>query len=463
MKTRTFPGIVDQVDIGGASLEFPVNRTAARVAIALVTVTACSLLVFEIVSNFIVGVLTDERVKFSGDTLAAASGYYANSPRLHARLAAVLEQDHDLAPAEESAFRATRLSPHNYNYRMLLAAIKDARGDLVEAEHSLREALALAPNKTEVHWQMANLLLRQTNLDEAIGEFRAAAALNPSLLPVSLNLVWRASAGNLDAVEAVATSGPDARLALAQFLLKQDEIEHAADVFGQLKTRARIVPREAGAFLNNLIAAGHLRLAHDLWSAAIGDAAKPLISNGSFEAEIPRDFAQFDWITYSNDYAEIRIWKGAARTGARSLRIDFVGRDTTRLDGEIKQSIVVRPGARYRIDCYANAEKLVSPEGPRVAVTTATSSEWIGVSEPVAAGQAGWQHIALEFTAPRATDGKSPALFVTIKRRPRFSYDEPTRGTVYFDDFMVTELAPGEGQAAASASSKTKSAESHGG
>ena len=463
MKTPSFVSIVDQFDIRGAGLEFSVNKIAARLAIAVATLTACSLLVFAIVSNFIVGVLTDERVTFSSDTLAAASGYYANSPRLHARLAAVLEQERDSARAEDSAFRATRLSPHNFNYRVLLAAIKESRGDLVEAEQSLRAALALAPNKTEVHWQLANVLLRQTNLDQAIEEFRTAAALNPSLLPVTLNLVWRASGGDLDAVEAIASGEPGARLALAQFLLKQGEVQHAADVFGQLKANALLVSREAGAFLNDLVAAGHLRLAHDLWSAAIGDAANQLISNGSFEAEIPRDFAQFDWITYDNDYVKIRIGKGASRTGARSLRIDFVGRDTSRLENEIRQSIIVRPGARYRIDCYANAERLVGPEGPRVAVTSATSSEWIAASGPVAPGEIGWQHVVLEFTAPRATNGKSPALFVTIKRRPRFSYDEPTRGTVYFDDFMVTELATGAAQAAARATALAKSTRVHGG
>jgi tetratricopeptide (TPR) repeat protein len=462
MKTPSFLSTVYRFDTGGAGLEVSVNRAAPRLAIAVVTLTVCSLLVFEIVSNFIVGVLTDERVTFSSDTLAAASGYYANSPRLHARLAAMLEQGRDPARAEESAFRATRLSPFNYNYRVLLAAIRESRGDIVEAEQSLRAALALAPNKTEVHWQLANVLLRQTNLDQAIGEFNAASRLNPDLLPVTLNLVWRASGGNLDAVDAVTNVDAGARLALAQFLLKQGKVEHAADVFGQLQTNARLVSREAGAFLNDLIAAGHLRLAHNLWSAAIGDAANPLISNGSFEAEIPRDFAQFNWITYNNDYAEIRIGKGASRTGARSLRIDFVGRDTTRLDGEIKQAIVVRPGARYRIDCYANAGKLVSPEGPRIAVTTSTSSEWIGASEPVAAGETGWQHMTLEFTAPRATNGKSPALFVAIKRRPRFSYDEPTRGTVYFDDFMMTELVTAEGKAATSAPAIAKSAKSRG-
>ncbi|MEK6302032.1 MAG: tetratricopeptide repeat protein [Acidobacteriota bacterium] len=426
---------------------------AARATVALLILGTCSLLVLEIVTNFTVGVLTDERLKFGGETLAAASGYYANSPRLLARLAVLSEEERDPDRAEKSALRAVKLSPHNYSYRLLVASIKASRGDLAEAEECLRAALALAPNKTEVHWQLANVLLRQGKLQQAVEEFRAASVLNPDLLPVSLNLVWRSSNGSTEAVNGVACGKPAARLALAQFLLKQGDVEYAAGVFGQLETAAQLVSREAGEFLNALIATGHLKLARDLWNAATGHDGKdsPLISNGSFESEIRRDFRQFDWMTYNNDYADIRIGRSAARTGTCSLRIDFAGRDTTRLDGEITQRLVVSPGERYKLDFYAKADKLTSPEGPRVVVTTAASSDWIGVSKPVTAGEAGWQHLGLEFNAPAAANGQALEVLVTIKRRPKFSYDGPTRGTVYFDDFVLAEAPASKEQIASRA------------
>jgi len=31
------------------------------------------------------------------------------------------------------------------------------------------------------------------------------------------------------------------------------------------------------------------------------------------------------------------------------------------------------------------------------------------------------------------------AVLISIKRKPKFSYDEPTRGTVWFDDFSLKE------------------------
>ena len=401
----------------------------------------CSLLVVGIVSNFTVGVLTDERATIPRHTLAAASGFYSSSSRLHARLAQVLEQESDLPNAQYHALRAVSLCPHNYNYRLLLASIEEATGDSTAAEKSLRAGLALAPNKTDVHWQLANVLLREGSFEQAVDQFRAACALNAKLLPLSLNLVWRSSGGNLEVAEDVTGSAPEARLTLARFLLKHRDAVNASGIFKQLGPQVRLASSEAREFLEDLMAAGDLSLARDLWLGTREDAGRDPgpIWNGSFESEISKEFAQFDWITSNNEYSKIRIGAGAAHTGSRSLRIDFAGRDTTRLDGQIKQLVLVRPNRRYKMECYANGERMITPEGPRVVVTTTNSRDSIATSEPVAAGQPGWQHIHFEFAAPSSLNGNAVPLLITIKRRPKFSYDAPTRGTVYFDDFTLTE------------------------
>lgn len=422
-------------------VDFRFNNPAAKVTAALVLLSVGSLLVFGIVSNFTIGALTDERATISRDTLESASGFYPNSSRLHARLAEVTEQESDPSLALDHALQAVRLSPHNYNYRLLLASIEEATGDSTAAEQSLRAGLALAPNKTEVHWQLANLLLREGGLEQALDQFRAACALNSKLLPVTLNMVWRSSGGNLDAAEAVTDSQPEARLTLARFLLKHDDAINASRIFSQLGPRARLASKEAREFLEALIAAGKLSLAHDLWIGIHADQVRDpvLIWNGSFESDIAKEFAQFDWITSNTEYAKIRIGAGTARTGSRSLRIDFAGRDTTRLGGEVKQLIIVRPSTRYMLECYSNSEKLVTPEGPQVVVTTADSRTSIAASEPIAAGRPGWQPVHCEFAAPSNVNGESVALLITIRRQPKFSYDEPTRGTIYFDDFSITQ------------------------
>jgi tetratricopeptide repeat protein len=421
-------------------IEFGLNNVT-RIGLGLFLVLASAFFVVCIISNFTVGTLTDERAAIPLDTISAASNTYHYSPRLHARVAELLEQQGDLTSAEDHATQAINLSPNNFSYRLLLASIQEAVGDTKAAEQSLRVGLTLAPNKTDVHWQLANVLLRKGDLDEAVDQFRAACVLNTKLLPVTLNLVWRASGGTSDLLEAVTGSHPEARIKLAAFLLKHDETDSAARIFSQLGPRARLVSAEAHEFLDSLIAAGELKRARELWISTNVDTGldRGLIWNGSFESESAKDFTQFDWVIYNNEFAKIRIGTGTAHTGARSLRIDFAGRDTTKLDGEIKQLIVVRPNTHYKLEYYANAEKLVTPEGPRVVVRLKDSQDQVAASEPIVAGKPGWQRIDFDLDSPPTPNSEPVALVVTVVRRAKFSYDEPTRGTIYFDDFTLVE------------------------
>jgi hypothetical protein len=392
-----------------------------------------------------VGLLTDPRVNAPKELLTAAIGYVPNSAPLNARLAEaeILEEDRDLSSIERHATLAVNNSPWDYRQRLLLATAKEAAGDRAAAELSLEYALSLAPNYAEVHWRLANLLLREGKLAKAVPEFRAATSLNPELLPAGLDLLWRVSAGNLAVVKAGSPTDARSRFTLAEFLLKQFRTADAIAVFGAIDRDAVIALPRTSAFVNSLMAGGHLEEARGLWAGLVGGAdSQPLggppgIWNGGFESDPSNKFPQFDWTMTRNEYAVPSIDSNIAHGGNRSLRVDFAGRDTTRLDGQVKQTIVVRGGARYRLECYARAERLDTPEGPRLVVTDITSSTEIGASGPLTGGSSDWRKIAVDFNAPAT----ARAVVVTIKRVPKFAYDNPTRGTVWFDDFVLIEQA----------------------
>jgi hypothetical protein len=423
-------------------LEITVVKPAAKAAVIVTTVAVTALLTFAILVNFIVGVITDERVSVSRDLLADAVAYAPNSASLLARLAAaeMREEERDLSSAENYCTRAVRISPWDYRHRLLLALIKEAEGDRVGAEQSLGDALALAPNYKDVHWRMANLLLREGKLAKSVAEFRAATSSDVSLLPATLDLLWRASEGNLAVVEAVTGKDPKSRLALAQFLLKQSKTSEAVAEFDAIERNA-LEPSESSAFINALMADGHLAEARELWVGLVGDDSRESGSvgvwNGGFESEISRVLGQFDWAISRNVYVVPGIDASVARSGQRSLRLDFLGRDTTQMDGQVKQVIVVHPGARYRLEYFVKAQGLATPQGPRVVLTDGTSSMEIASSDPVAAGSYDWRRVTVEFAAPP----NARAVWLTIRRVPRFSYDDPTLGALWFDDFTLSEQA----------------------
>jgi len=446
-------------------LKFVLDGLPKKAVAIVVTLAACALLLFVTLSNFIIGALADERITLSRDAstasfiiapltddrfgvnpaaLTAATEYFRSSSRLHARLAqaAMMEEKQDLA--ESHALQAISLSPHDYTLRLLLTSIEDSRGNPGAAEEAVRAALTLAPNSMEAHWYLANLLLRDGRLPESLNEFRIASASDTPFLAEAFDRIWEVSPGNVDAVQAITGSNPKARLTLARFLLEHSREPEAVDVFSRIDRNARLDSMESSQFLNALIAAGQTELARNLWVELMGKQASgdsgTLVWNGSFELDILVNFAQFDWRISPSSYASISIDTNTVHTGARSLRIDFIGRDTTRLDEEITQLIVVRPGARYRMECYAKSEELVTPEGPRLVVATETSPAWIAASDPVASGTNDWRQLVVDFTAPQTASKDASALRISIKRKPKFSYDSPTRGSVWFDDFAITEV-----------------------
>src|SRR5262249_2530655 len=152
-------------------------------------------------------------------------------------------------------------------------------------------------------------------------------------------------------------------------------VAEAATEFGKVDRRARFDTPEGSEFLASLIKIGYPELARSLWTELVspGNTQRPLMWNGGFESDVVAGFFNFGWTIVSNDFARISIDDGAAHSGSRSLRIDFAGRDTARLDGEIKQLIVVRPGAHYRLGCYVKTQELETPEGPRLVVVDQNS------------------------------------------------------------------------------------------
>lgn len=420
-----------------------VNGIFGRAAAILLALAGCAALLVVAVTSLIAGVLSDPRADVRRELLAEGIKYVPNSAPVNARLAEaeMIEADRDPSNNVALAQRAVNISPRDYRNHLLLATSQEAAGDRAGAERALNEAVALAPNYADVHWRLANLLLREGKLSKSVPEFRLAASSNPPLLPSTHDLLWRVSGGNLAVVQAVTPKDAKSSLSLAQFLLKQSRVSDAITVFAGIdRSLLTALPGSSG-FIDSLIAAGHIEEARGLWIGLVsGTYAKPgqplpPVWNGSFETEISKSLGQFDWVISRNEYAVPTIDQNTSHSGSRSLRIDFTGRDTTKLDGQVKQTIQVRQGTRYSIECFAKTDGLESPEGPRIVVAEIPSGVEIATSPPLESGSTDWHRVAFEFTAPAG----ARAVLLTVKRIPRYSYDNPTRGTVWLDDFDLIE------------------------
>jgi tetratricopeptide (TPR) repeat protein len=397
-----------------------------------------------VVSNFIVRGVADRRISLPRELLEAAADRFPNSARVNFQLAGaeitdVANNSGLDARAESHAAKAVNLSPWNYQARSLLATAQELNGKQEEAENSLRKAVELAPNNVEPNWALANLLLRRGKLSESFGPFRVAAGSSADLLPTAIEMIWRASAGNPDALRSFAGDNAEAMLTVVKFLTDHNRVAEAGAIFTSIDKQAKAHSQQSPELISALIKAGRLDLARRAWGELMTamrpevQATASLIWDGGFEMDAVEGLNQFDWVIRPNKFASIAIDKTVAKTGRRSLKVVFSGQDTTTLSDQVQQTIILRPGASYQLECYAKAKGLSAPEGPRIAVVG--PGGLIGASGPVSADVDGWQKLTISFIAP----SNQAAATLSIMRSPKFSYDDPTRGIIWFDDFTLVE------------------------
>lgn len=400
------------------------------------------------VSNFIVRGVADQRLSLPREWLAAFVERFPNSARINFQLANseiadVANNGRFDAQAESHAARAVYLSPWNYQARRLLATAQELNGKQEEAEDSLREAVKLAPNHAELNWAFANLLLRRGKFGESFGPFRVAARSKADLSAPAIETIWRFSGGGLEALKTFAGDDAESMLAVVKFLSEQNLVAEAGAIFNSIDKQAKARSPQSSALINALMRAGQFDLARATWIELITairpetplevlEARSP-IWDGGFEMDAVEGLNHFNWTISPNKFAQIAIDRDVAKTGGRSLKVVFSGLDTTTLSDQVQQTIVLRPGASYYLECYAKAKDLITPEGPRIAVTG--QNGLIGASSPVASDSSDWQKLTISFVAP----ANSAVATLAIVRTPKFSYDDPTRGVIWFDDFTLIE------------------------
>ena len=60
----------------------------------------------------------------------------------------------------------------------------------------------------------------------------------------------------------------------------------------------------------------------------------------------------------------------------------------------------------------------------------------IAKSESINSGTDEWRQLTMQFDVPVS----DATVLLQVKRIPKFSYDEPTKGTIWLDDFELKEV-----------------------
>ena len=412
----------------------------ARFGLLAGVIVVAGLLLITAQNHYVIRALTTSRFRRPPNNLELlrlATSYLPHSARLNLELSRTeLTGDPDPQNAIQHAALAVELTPKDYRGWHVLGLAHDAAGEQEQAEQAFAQAVKLAPTNSKVNWAAANVFLRDGKLEETIVAMRTATAGDESLLPTALELLWQASGRDLNVMKSLTAGRARDQFALARFFAEQLLFAEAVAAFQSLDREQRLSDPRGAAFITQLLNAKQFAAAHALWLEVVepqsATGTRAWLWNGGFETETPRNFGHFNWRLSESTYAKIGLDRRQAHSGANALKIMFTGRDTTTLNGEIEQLLLLRPGATYQLECYAKATSLITPEGPQVALFHA--GRLLAASEPVAAGTTDWQRRVVNFTAPAQNEPVS----VRIVRRPKYVYDDPTQGTVWFDDFKLS-------------------------
>ena len=427
----------------------------AWLLLVLALTAAMSLLVWH---NLSIRFISDTRFELNKAALDSLYRSIPNSPRLNLRLALlhlseVTANESALNDAEFHARAAVNHWLWDYRAQQVLGTILEMRGDEAGAEQALRKSVNLSPNYTRANWALGNLLLRQGRVGESIAMLRRAALSSDDLYLQIYEMLWQVSGGNIGPLRELAVDNTTAQLILVRYLFDRSLPDQAFELFRSIDRSARLRSSKTDWLISQLVAAGAISAARQLWADMMteqGAATVAGIWNGNFELETyldtvdtldrPKIAEYFDWRFAPSIYARIGIDAISAGNGQRSLRLSFVGHDTTTLRDEVRQPIYLRPGGRYQLEFSYRTRDLQTPEGPRVAIMS--GAETVASSLPVPTGSVdGWQRASFQFVAPADDRPKHLAII----RIPKFSYDDPTRGSVWFDDLTLRELPPETG------------------
>jgi tetratricopeptide (TPR) repeat protein len=386
-----------------------------------------------------------------GTTLAMQSVYFEvaefaiklspSDPQTHFALAALREKSLMMEDAPKSVAeyeQATALSPYDFRLWLALGKARERNGDAAGAEKALRRALELAPNYAEVQWIFGNALLRQGKTDEAFAEIRKSVAGDAKYVSPAVATAWQILDGNLAEVRKILGDSPPVNSALAVFLAKQKRFEEALNIWNGLPENEKQTTLKPNGeeILKEMIAAKKYRGALEIQKqigGASGGVAVGKIANGGFEDGL-KDSAQsvFDWHIQEGAEPKIGPNNEQKHGGNLSLVINF-NSPTGKEFRTISQTVPVEAGKKYSFETFYKSE-LKTSATLRWEIVDASDGRLLSITSAIA-GNADWTRLTTDFSAPENAE----AVTVRLAREACKSGVCPISGSVWFDDFLISE------------------------
>lgn len=372
-----------------------------------------------------------------------ASSISPDDPAVRLANARLLEKTFDPGDFGRSLLEykaAAALSPYDYGEWLSLGRALERDGDRPAAEAAYRRAAKLAPDYSRVNWALGNVLVRQRQYDEGFARIRFALENDPAFAGPAVTAAFQAYGEDLEKIETAIGDSTVAKAELVKSLAVQKELDKATKVWQSIPSVNRM---ESSAtvgkdLVSKLLEENEFRDAVSVASDLVPeDEARPKIgsvTNGGFEKGVKLQNADpFDWQVGAGLYPQVALSDGQKKDGKYSLLMIFSAPAELQFR-EVKQTIAVEPGEKYRLT-FAYRSELNTRAELNWLIEKAGGGDPIAKSESLVSGGE-WKDAAIDFTAPTSGDG----LVIRLSRSNCTAPACTVSGSLWFDSFSLSSV-----------------------
>ncbi len=356
-----------------------------------------------------------------------------SNPAAHSLNAAI----RDPGGASESLETATRLAPNDYRLRTEFGRALEQDGQIARAEEQLRVAVELAPAYSAPRWHLGNFYLRQERPERAFPELRMAAQNDHRYREQVFSLIWDSSGKDPVQLERLAGDSAEMLARLAYFFGARGRADDSLRNWNRLSDE----DKQKQSSLARSIALGLFDQKHFAEALEFGrqygaetEASVEAISNPGFERPVGEsNESRFGWVIERSDPRfEGSVDPRVRREGSRSFRGTFKSYSKVSFSN-LLQTVVVESNRRYFLRFWVRTENLRSAGMPMIEVLNANDNIGIARSEPFSPGTEDWRIMTVEFTTPEDCRG------ILIRTIRAFCGEEcPITGIFWYDDFELS-------------------------
>ena len=311
-------------------------------------------------------------------------------------------------------------------------------GQVEQARHCFSNALALGPNTPPV-------LLRAANFYHDVGEHERALAQASRVLEqtdvyddVIFDWYREKKMPVAELLDDGLPSAPRVSQAYLRYSIRARNVDAAGVAWTWLLAHKRADDRVAHEYVNFLYGLRQYEIAARSWALYLGHRRNGYLEsnwlfNGDFESE-PQQ-VPFDWSLQNlNDDVQVALDASVARTGARSLRVRFGGKENVSYSHTSETSSVT-PGV-YRFEAFIRAQDITTDRGIGFQIVDAEQSSRVDLRTELIAGTTDWKRIEQIVRVPDDTR----LLAVRVVRPRSLKFDSLIGGTAWIDDVMLARV-----------------------